>query len=130
VIGKTCNFIYFKAFKKLYIERLDHQGFNPIETEYNPWHCYINTLTGATQVIKREVFNTIRYPQVVSNEDRLFSEECHNKGFRQYAADPFNFTIVRHPDKNFHTWKIEDNDYLQYCLFLFKTGNFKPFVTV
>lgn len=130
IVGKTCNFIYFEAFKSLYIERIDHEDFNPGVTNYNPWHAYIKTLTGATQVIKREVFDCIRYPLLESNEDRIFSRECQSKGIRQYAADPFNYTIVRHPDKNFHTWKIEDNDYFQYCLFVCETSNFKSFVTV
>jgi hypothetical protein len=130
VIGKTCNFIYFEALKRLCIERIDHMDFNSIETEYNPWHRYFKVLTGATQVIKREVFNTIRYQNLDSNEDRLFCKECQRKGIKQYAADPFNYTIVRHPDKNFHTWKIGDNDLLQYCLFVCETDDFKSFVTV
>ncbi len=117
VVGKVSQFVYFESMQSLYLLN-SGMGYN------------YNQVWGGTHVIKREVLDEIRFEHVNIAEDVYFNDDCTGLGFKQYGADPFNFLRIRRADKDYHTYKKEDEDYISWCNFLFETDKPKPFVIV
>lgn len=78
-------------------------------------HKHVNFVHGATLLVKREVFEKIRFTPVKRGTDTLLQRAASLYGFSIYSADPYNFIHVRHADKATHTWKIEDEELLASC---------------
>ncbi len=132
VVGKTCQFVFFTGTNQLFVDRCG-AGFDPRSALVNfvPWYRYIDSLTGAGQVVKREVFGQIAYPHQTIAEDRHFSRLCVQQGIRQYAADPFNYVTIRNVNAQSHTWHVDDKEYADdYCIYLADTFNYQAFVRV
>ena len=103
VVGKESHFIYFEGIRQFAVCD-SGKGFK-----------YTNFLPGGTQVIRRDVFASIPYPDGSLAEDVFFNNECVKAGFKLYSADPFNFIRFRRENKDYHTWKIEDQEFSSWC---------------
>lgn len=79
-------------------------------------------------IIKKEVFDKVRFPDLNEGEDSAFQEECIRLGFLIYANDRFNYATIRRADKDTHTFKIDDQTYMGYCQELIPTQDFKSLV--
>jgi len=78
-------------------------------------HKHVNFVHGATLLIKREVFNKVRFTPVRQGTDTVFQRACALYDYPIYSADPYNFIHMRHADKGTHTWQIEDEELLASC---------------
>jgi spore maturation protein CgeB/SAM-dependent methyltransferase len=78
-------------------------------------HKSVNFVHGATLLIKREVFDKLRFTPVRQGTDTVFQKACALYGYPIYSADPYNFIHMRHADKRTHTWQIEDEELLASC---------------
>lgn len=114
IVGKACRFIYFESSSTLAL----HEPF--------PEHSYVEYVPGATMIIKKEVFDKVRFPDLNAGEDSDFQEECLRQGFLIYASDRFNYVTIRRPDKDTHTFKLDDETYMGYCNELISTDDFRP----
>jgi len=93
-------------------------------------HRYVTFLAGSAMVVRREVFDQVRFPEQNCGEDTVFLKECAAKGLRMYATDRFNHLLCRGARKEQHTWKIEDDEFLRACLIVAYGDNFREHVTV
>lgn len=103
VIGKMSHFIFFTSLHQLAICD-SGKGFK-----------YSDYLPGGTQIIKRDVFDSVLYPDGSLAEDVYFNKACLEHGFKLYSGDPFHFIRFRNGNKHYHTWKIEDEEFLNLC---------------
>lgn len=117
VVGKASQFIYFKGLEKLMV-------FNTTMG----YHYY--PVWGGTQVIKRQVFERVCFENINLAEDVCFNTKCMELGIKQYVADPFNYLRFRVQNKDFHTYKIDDNEYIKSGLTITGVSNPQDFVTV
>ncbi len=75
-------------------------------------HRIVDFVAGPTFVVKRRVFEQIRFEARNTGEDSSFVKNVQAAGYKIYAADPFNFIQFR-SDPNDHTWGISDEDILR-----------------
>ncbi|MBF8780859.1 glycosyltransferase [Pseudomonas fulva] len=74
-------------------------------------HQEVDFVAGPTFVIKREVFDAIKFQPTNTGEDSSFIKAVLNSGKKIYASDPFNFVQFRGKQTN-HTWQISEEDIL------------------
>lgn len=119
VIGKCSHFVFFEKTGELYLCFPDSS------------YKYSSEIAGGTHVIKREVFEKVRFPDLNVGEDKKFNKDCIGVGLKLYTTDPFNYLRIRRADKNYHTWKINDKDYTEkWCSFIKKTDMPEKFVSI
>ncbi len=116
IVGKACRFIYFESSSTLAL-------YEPV-----PEYSYVEYVPGATMIIKKLVFDKVRFPDLNAEEDSDFQEECLQKGFLIYASDRFNYVTVRRPDKDTHTFKLDDETYMGYCEEIISIDDFRPII--
>lgn len=117
IIGKSCRYIYFESSSTLALY------------EACPEHSYVDYVPGATMIIKKEVFDLVGFPDMNEGEDSEFQEECIRKGFLIYAGDRFNYVTIRRKDGHTHTFKIDDQTYMEYCQDLTVIKDFRPLIS-
>jgi 2-polyprenyl-3-methyl-5-hydroxy-6-metoxy-1,4-benzoquinol methylase/spore maturation protein CgeB len=104
VVGKRCYFTYVESRDETFL-RFPDQEFSEVSFVH-----------GATIVADRAKIGSIRFTPVRQGTDTLFQKDCLSAGLRIFSADRFNFAHVRHSDIGRHTWKIEENAYLENCV--------------
>lgn len=100
--------------KRSYYVHLEASNQTALRFERNV-HKAVNFVHGATLLIKRKVFEKLRFTPVRQGTDTVLQRAAALHGFSIYSADPYNFIHVRHADKTTHTWKIEDEELLATC---------------
>lgn len=91
---------------------------------------YVTFLSGSGLLVKREVFDRVRFGDRPKGSDSVFLRECLRQGVRMYSADHFNYVYCRRASKARHTCKVSDETLMRSCQFLCRTGDFRPIVTV
>lgn len=113
VVGKGTTIVYFVKSNTL---ALRDPGLE--------WR-FINFANGSTLVIKKCVFNRIKFRDMSAAEDVHFCKDCLKSGIRIYSTSKYNHVYMRYPSKSKHTWKISDNELLQkYCRILKHTEDY------
>lgn len=103
LIGKGATFIYLVESKILTIRNL---------YEENKYDTFVN---GSTQVFKKEIFKKVRFRDVSVGEDVAFFDDCIRNRIKVYSCNRYHHVYIRHPSKNRHTWRINDNDLIDLC---------------
>ncbi|SDI21176.1 Glycosyl transferase family 2 [Alteribacillus persepolensis] len=116
IVGKTSIYVYYADSKILSIHLPNQE------------RRYCKHVAGATMVFDKSVFQKVRFPDVNKGMDQRFLTRCVKKGVKIYSADRFNFTCIRNPDKNNHTWKVSDSELLRYGKVITRTNNYKSYV--
>jgi glycosyltransferase involved in cell wall biosynthesis len=115
VAGKSSYYIYFKNKKALVLVS-------------NVEDSFTDTVAGATLVFRKEVFYKVRFEKVNRAEDYFFIDECKKAGFTIYSLDRNDFAVIRHNTEN-HTWKIADEDLMEWGEFISNTEDFQSLVS-
>lgn len=97
VVGKQTYFGYLEATDQ-YLLRFPGREF-----------CYSATLAGGTLVIDRDIVDDQQFADLSIGEDQAFLRRCHRRGISTFAADRFNYTIVR---SGLNTWKIPNDAFV------------------
>lgn len=116
VVGKSSWFIYFEDSQTLAI-------FNP-----NHENSYEEYLTGASLVIKREVFQEVKFRDFSVGEDLWFLKDCMEKGIVIYSSSRFNFVGIRRPNPESHTWQESEEQIMPRCEFVAHTTDYRPLI--
>lgn len=116
IVGKSCRYIYFESSSTLGL----HEPY--------PEYSYVTYVPGATMIIKREVFDKVKFPDLNAGEDNAFQDECLKQGFLIYATDRFDYVTIRRQDKDTHTFKLDDQTYMSFCKELIPTKDFRPLI--
>lgn len=115
IIGKSSLYIYFKN-----KQALIHVSGNE--------NAVTDTVAGATLMFRKEVFHHVQFEKVNRAEDYFFIEECKKKGFTVYSTDRYDFAVIRNDAEN-HTWKIADNELIEWGETITYTDDYKPLVS-
>ncbi|KPU28397.1 hypothetical protein TR13x_03165 [Caloranaerobacter sp. TR13] len=118
IVGKLSYFVYFEGSKILAIHSPGKEN------------KYVNFLSGSAMIIRKEVFNNIKFPDKNVGEDTEFLLNCVNSGFKLYSSDKFNYVCIRRPSNKDHTWKIKEYTLLKNCKIVARTNDYKRYVTV
>lgn len=117
-VGKTSHFIYFENNNLLGVWYNGHENM------------YVNAVAGSTFLIKKYIFNSIKFNSLNASEDCDFIAQYNSLGLKIYSGDKFNYVYNRHFNIDNHSWKI-DNDKLinvaeQYCT----TNDYSSFISI
>lgn len=116
ILGKYTTFVYFENSQTLAIR-------NP-----NRDQRYTYRVEGSTLIIKKNVFEKVKFKKLNLGEDAQFCKDCIKENFNIFSTDMFNFVYIRHKNASNHTWNV-DNDYLlKSCKLIGKIENFKTIV--
>lgn len=103
IVGKQTYYGYLESQNKLVVRFLGRE------------HLYTKLVSGGTMVIKRQVFDRVRFPYKPFGTDTAFLKSCAESELKIWSSDKYNFIQVRKPDTSKHTWKIDEQDYLKKC---------------
>lgn len=103
VVGKDSYYCYVES-KDLMV--LKHPGKD---------NRYSDFISGGTLVIRKEVFDKIKFHKRNRGEDTNFLKDCKDNGLSIYSSDKYNFIQMRYANNKLHTWKIADEEYLKTC---------------
>lgn len=115
IVGKHSCLVYLGASKTLLV-RSPTEKNKPVEF-----------VQGGTILFKREVLKKVRFTDRSIGEDVTFLRQCRKRGFKAYATSPFNYVYNRRQNKKSHTWRADDNFYLEGSTKLAVTDDFRPF---
>ena len=105
VVGKASSFVYFTRSKILAIQLPEKEN------------RYVKHMDGPTLLIKKSVFDKIKFANIPRGIDTQFSKDCIRKGLKIYSTNKYHHVYVRHGSPKKHTWKISDEDLLKkYCI--------------
>lgn len=91
---------------------------------------YVNFVSGSALIIRRDVFDRVKFSDVPQGSDSVFLNECVKKGVTIYSADRYNYIYERRSSKKEHTYQISDEVYLQSCQYIGKMADPNSFITV
>ncbi|WP_144553021.1 glycosyltransferase family 2 protein [Bacillus sp. X1(2014)] len=115
IIGKNSLYIYFKNEKAL------------IHVPGNE-NSITDTVAGATLMFRKDVCQQVPFEKVNRAEDFFFIEQCKEKGFKVYSTDRFHFAVIRN-DADKHTWKISDEELMEWGEIIAYTDDFQTIVS-
>lgn len=118
IVGKQAYFIYFEGSNTLAIYGA---GFE---------NRYVSFMSGSALIVKKSVFDKIKFIDGSKSEDTQFLKDCVASGLKLYSTDRYNYACIRKASKSEHTWKAEDADLLKSCRFIAHTEDYKKLVTI
>ncbi len=103
VVGKATSYVYFERSKILAIRRPYREN------------RYVKHMDGPSMLIKREVFDKIKFADIPRGVDTQYSKDCCKKQIKIFSTNKFHHVYVRHDSPQQHTWKIPNNKLLSFC---------------
>ncbi len=100
IIGKCSMYVYFNPSKTLVLL-----------TPHNE-DCYVESVKGATIIVKKEVFNKLQFSPVTLGEDTDFLTRCARNKLVIYSTSRFNYVNIRGAADE-HTWQLDELNYLK-----------------
>lgn len=116
IVGKSSAFVYFSNSKILAIRFPGYEN------------TYVKFVMDSSMVIKKSVFEKVKFPIMKSGADFWFQIKCIKKGLRIYSTDRYNYAFIRHKDTDNHSWKITEEKLLRECSIICKTDNFIKYI--
>jgi hypothetical protein len=118
VIGKSASFVYFEKDCILALRNPSRQN------------RYVKHLDGPTMIIKREVFNYVKFRDITRGEDKNFCLDCIKQGINLFSINKYNHVYIRHALAEQHTWPIENKKLLNQCKIIAKdVTDFNKYIT-
>lgn len=112
IVGKATWYLYFERSSTLAL------------FSRHPENAYVNYVTGATLLINKDIFNSIKFSAMNVGEDVDFVAECKEHGFRIYSTDRSDFVGIRRSLTSSHTWQESDEHILNQCQIIANTDNY------
>jgi len=119
IVGKRTHYVYLEASNILLL-------LNP-KNENN----FVSTLPGATLVIRKAVFNQVRFSKRDLGEDSKFCRDCVKLGLKMFSDHKYNFVAIRRENADGHTWPITEQRLISKSnvLITLFSRNFREYVT-
>ncbi|NLJ98908.1 MAG: glycosyltransferase [Tissierellia bacterium] len=115
VIGKATTYVYFSNKQILAIRNVDRDN------------RYVSRVEGPTLFFKKSIFNKVQFRNKNLGEDIKFCEDCIKNGFKIYSTNKDHFVYIRN-DKDQHTWRIDNDYFLNNCTIISETNDFKNYI--
>lgn len=103
IVGKGAYYVYFKPSNTLGITRPDKEN------------SYAIFVAGPSMVIKKSIFDSIKFRNISIGEDKYLLKDCLDNGLKVYSTDTKNFAYTRYDNGDMHTWKISNKDFMKHC---------------
>jgi glycosyltransferase involved in cell wall biosynthesis len=113
MVGKATWFLYFEGSRTLAL-------FAPGREDR-----FVDYVTGATMVIRKNVLQQIRFRNLDAGEDVEFCRDCMRNNIRIYSTDRFNFVGIRRLNLDSHTWRDTEDRILQECAIIAHTDDYQ-----
>ncbi len=97
VVGKHAHYTYLQTSNSTILRYPDCE------------HRFTHWLAGGTLVWRSSVVERATFPSWARGSDGGFLRNVMDAGMRIYAADRFNFTLIRRTDTSSHTWTISSS---------------------
>jgi glycosyltransferase involved in cell wall biosynthesis len=110
ILGKSSYYVYFTNKKALMLIQNKENSFD-------------ESVSGATLIFRKEVYNKVQFQKRTRAEDYFFIEDCKKNGYKIFATSKDDFVVIRHESEN-HTWKITDEDFLTWGEVITYTDDF------
>jgi spore maturation protein CgeB len=101
IVGKWSYYVFLEGSNQLLLRFPGHE------------HKFTSLVSGGTIMLKREVYDKVRFSAKNVSEDTTFLRECAQKGLRVWSTDKYNFVQMRRKELNTHTWKINEDEVLK-----------------
>jgi len=121
IVGKLAYYLYFKSNHILAI-RNHTEEYKYLDAE--------SFLDGGKKIVRRKVFEKVRYRDISNCEDVYFSTDSMKQGFKLFSTDKYNLVYLRRMSKANHTWKVKDRSLLKLCSVVKKTIDYKNIVSI
>ena len=118
VVGKAAVFVYFKKKRLLTLFR-PHLHHTFVKREF---------LSGATLCFQKEVWECVPFRKLNTGEDTEFQRDCLRQDIRLYSGGFQDFAVIRYGEEHGHTWKVEDETFMNHCRKMAVTETFEDFV--
>ncbi|MGO4528222.1 glycosyltransferase family 2 protein [Paenibacillus sp. 2TAF8] len=115
IVGKHSCLVYLESSRTLLV-RSPGESNKPVEF-----------IQGGTLLFRKRVLKRVRFTDRSVGEDVTFLRQCRKRGYKTYTTSPYNYVYLRRQNKASHTWRAEDQFYLEGSERLAVTGNFRPF---
>lgn len=115
IVGKHSCLVYLEASRSL-LMRSPGENNKPVEF-----------VQGGTLLFRKKVLKRVRFTDRSVGEDVTFLRQCRKRGYKTYATSPYNYVYLRRQNKASHTWRAEDQFYLEGSERLAVTDHFRPF---
>lgn len=113
LVGKASWFLYFEGSRTLALFAPGHED------------TFVEKVTGATMVIRKNVLQQIRFRNLDAGEDVEFCRDCIRNNVRIYATDRYNFVGIRRLNIDSHTWQDSEERILQDCVIIARTDDYQ-----
>ncbi|XQY93100.1 glycosyltransferase [Metabacillus sp. HB246100] len=111
ILGKSSYYVYF----------LNQKALMRIQNKEN---TFDDSVSGATFIFRKEVFNNVQFQKRTRAEDYYFIEDCKKNGYKIFTTSKDDFVAIRYDIEN-HTWQITDEDFLTWGEVVTYTDDFK-----
>lgn len=98
LVGKAATYIHFESKDSTILSYEGHE------------HRFTDFVRGASFFAPKETFTRYQFPEVATSEDSAFLQQIIEAGQKIYAADRFNFMVMRRENKTSHTWTVSDDE--------------------
>ena len=98
IVGKASYFIYYEKYNSIGIMNAVYNN------KYTPY------IAGSTFIVKRKVFEKVRFRDLNLAEDSSFVNDCIKANMNVYSGNRYNYVYVKHKELSDHTWKIGAKD--------------------
>ncbi|AGA68726.1 glycosyl transferase [Desulfitobacterium dichloroeliminans LMG P-21439] len=131
IVGKGVHFVFFESNRALGVRLPVAIPYSTAEGAfYENRYTRGPSLAGGTFIVKREVFNKVRFQSVNLGEDIKFLQDCTKKDISIYGADRYNYVYRRHGDRMDHTWNVNSIFVQRQSHIIDQSGDFVPIITV
>jgi spore maturation protein CgeB len=111
IVGKLSYFCYLNRLKALVLRFPEHE------------HRFVPFLSGSAMIMKKEVFDQVRFREGDSGFDTKFVRDCVEKGMKLFSCDKYNHVRII-------ASKEEEYQFLQKSRIIAYTEDYKTHVTV
>lgn len=96
IVGKRTHYVYLEASNILLLRYPKNEN------------KFVSSLSGATLVVRKAVFNNVQFADRTLGEDSRFCRECDKLGLKMFSVHKYNFVAIRRENAEDHTWPITE----------------------
>lgn len=90
---------------------------------------FVPLIQGATLLVKRDVFRTVRFPDRNRGECVAFCARALKRGFRIYSGSPRHFLAIRRKHSRGHTWIVSEAKLMSGDVKVLKVQDIRRFIS-
>lgn len=118
IVGKLSHYVYFEESKTLAIRFPDKE------------YRYVDFLSASTMIIKKNVFNKIKFNENTIDVYTQFINDCIKNNIKLYSADRYNYINFIKPNTKGNSCLLSKEVIKDKCTIINNFDNYKNFVTV